>query len=163
MLLATKNSLLYCIGRLLWRNGSTPGLMKWAKIFSQHFFAAKVLVWFFDEEISDGKIDLSPISRVSTFPALFFTFAFRPIEGAQELWSKSFKGSERDSNPGPLACQPSIITTRPWSFVAAGPAMWLFWISTCTNTSLSRSRTMRQKRGVLIKSFFAQSGASNRV
>ena len=64
--------------------------MKGAKNFIQYFFVAKVLVWFFDEQISDRKIDLSPISRVRTFPALFFTFE---RQGAQELWSKSFKWS----------------------------------------------------------------------
>ena len=82
--------------------------------------------------------------ELDIFPP-FILFAFRPIEGAQDLWSKSFMGSEQDSNPGPLACQPSIITTRPWSFVAAGPAMWLFWISTCTNTSVCLVRRLCDK------------------
>ena len=66
MLLATKHSLLYCIGRLLWRNGSTRGVMKWAKIFIQHFFAAKVLVWFFDEGICERITHRSSICRVRT-------------------------------------------------------------------------------------------------
>ena len=66
MLLATKDSLLYCIGRLLWRNGSTPGAMKWAKIFIQHFFAAKVFVWFFDEGICERITHRRSICRVRT-------------------------------------------------------------------------------------------------
>ena len=35
-----------------------------------------MLVWFFDEEISDWKIDLSPISRVRHFPASFSPLRF---------------------------------------------------------------------------------------
>ena len=120
---------------------ATRGLMEWAKISIQKFFAAKVLVWIIDEDISDLKIHLSPISRVRTFPGPFFTFEFHPIEGVQELWSKSFKWSGRGLNPGPSACQSSIITTIPRSFVVAGPMMWLLWMSTSSiqysNTSLS--------------------------
>ena len=149
-LLATKNALPCSNGCLLWGNGSTWVLMEWAKIFIQNFFAAKVLVWIIDEDISDLKIHLSPICRVRTFPGPFFTFEFHPIEGVQELWSKSFKWSGRGLNPGPSACQSSIITTIPRSFVVAGPMMWLLWMSTSSiqysNTSLSpgdNAQTMR--------------------
>ena len=127
-LLATKNALPCSNGCLLWGNGSTWVLMEWAKIFIQNFFAAKVFVWIIDEEISDRKIHLSPISRVRTFPGPFFTFEFHPIEGAQDFWSKSFKWSGRGLNPGPSACQPSDITTIPRSFVIAKHPIRLLWI-----------------------------------
>ena len=139
-LLATKNALPCSNGCLLWGNGSTWVLMEWAKIFIQNFFAAKVLVWIIDEDISDLKIHLSPICRVRTFPGPFFTFEFHPIEGVQELWGKSFKWSGRGLNPGPSACQSSIITTIPRSFVVAGPMMWLLWMST---SSIQYSNTMQ--------------------
>ena len=148
MLLATKNALPCSNGCLLWGNGSTWVLMEWAKIFIQNFFAAKVLVWIIDEDISDLKIHLSPICRVRTFPGPFFTFEFHSIEGVQELWSKSFKWSGRGLNPGPSACQSSIITTIPRSFVVAKAVMWLLWMSTSSirysNTSLSPPGTMRK-------------------
>ena len=65
-LLATKNALPCSNGCLLWGNGSTWVLMEWAKIFIQNFFAAKVLVWIIDEDISDWKIHQSTICIVST-------------------------------------------------------------------------------------------------
>ena len=90
-LLATKNALPCSNGCLLWGNGSTWVLMEWAKIFIQNFFAAKVFVWIIDEEISDRKIHLSPISRVRTFPGTFFHLWVSPDRGRQRVAKQKFQ------------------------------------------------------------------------
>ena len=101
-LLATKNALPCSNGCLLWGNGSTWVLMEWAKIFIQNFFAAKVFVWIIDEEISDRKIHLTPISRVRTFPGPFF-----------HLWVSTDRG-----RPWVLKQKFQVVRTgfEPWTF-----------------------------------------------
>ena len=156
-LLATKNALPCSNGCLLWGNGSTWVLMEWAKIFIQNFFAAKVFVWIIDEEISDRKIHLSPISRVRTFPGTFFHLWVSPDRGRPRVANQKFHVVRTGFEPWTFG-MPAERHNHYTAELCYSKQSIQFGSYECphapqySNTKLAHSRTMRQNREMQSKS-----------